>query len=88
MTKRTPTPDHGHYLNYLRDGHRDPECTQAWADWCAQQKQERLAKGLKPRDRRHGTENGYTNWGCRCDRCTKAHNIGNAKRAKKGRAAA
>lgn len=28
---------------------------------------------LSPRDHRHGTIGGYSNWDCRCDRCTKAH---------------
>lgn len=26
-----------------------------------------------PNDPRHGTDNGYCNYGCRCDRCTAAH---------------
>jgi hypothetical protein len=26
-----------------------------------------------PNDSRHGTDSGYTNYGCRCDRCTAAH---------------
>lgn len=31
------------------------------------------ASTLRPDDSRHGTENGYRNLGCRCDRCKKAH---------------
>lgn len=26
-----------------------------------------------PSDQRHGTANGYMNYGCRCDRCRKAY---------------
>lgn len=29
--------------------------------------------GLEPNDPRHGTANGYANWGCRCDDCTGAY---------------
>lgn len=28
---------------------------------------------LSPDDQRHGTENGYVNLRCRCDRCREAH---------------
>jgi len=28
---------------------------------------------LLPGDHRHGTVNGYTNYGCRCERCSEAN---------------
>lgn len=30
---------------------------------------------LSPDDPRHGTTNGYSNYKCRCDKCTKAHSL-------------
>jgi hypothetical protein len=74
---------HGHYLHYLRDGCRCDTCREGWRIHCAAQKAERLAKGLKRRDRRHGTANGYANWGCRCTRCSRAH-MDEKNRRKKG----
>lgn len=71
---RLQTPDHGHYLNYLRDGHRDPECTEAWRIHCQEQRAKRKKIGLRRGDPRHGTDNGYKNWGCKCRKCTAAHN--------------
>lgn len=32
----------------------------------------RMAEGLRPDDKRHGTRNAYREWGCRCEPCTKA----------------
>lgn len=37
-------------------------------------RRKRIAKGLSPDDARHGTHNGYTNWGCRCTACREAAN--------------
>ncbi|SER81713.1 hypothetical protein SAMN04488583_6373 [Mycobacterium sp. 88mf] len=39
----------------------------------AQRRRERTAAGLPPGDPRHGTPNGYTNWGCKCDACKAAN---------------
>ena len=33
---------------------------------------EKRKTGLPTGDRRHGTRNGYANWGCRCDDCKQA----------------
>lgn len=33
-----------------------------------------------PTDKRHGTPNGYNNYGCRCDRCRAAHAADSLKR--------
>lgn len=33
----------------------------------------REKSGLAPGDPRHGTHNGYVNYGCHCRRCRKAH---------------
>lgn len=30
---------------------------------------------MKPDDPRHGTENGYKNLACRCERCREAHRL-------------
>ena len=35
----------------------------------------RSKKQLPPEDARHGTPNGYGNWGCRCEPCTAAHAV-------------
>ena len=35
--------------------------------------------GLAPDDPRHGTTNGYSNLGCRCDECREANRLGHAK---------
>jgi len=40
----------------------------------AERRKRRLEQGLPdPNDPRHGTTNGYTAYGCRCDSCTAAH---------------
>lgn len=33
----------------------------------------RAGHRLPPGDKRHGTRGGYSNWGCRCQPCTKAN---------------
>jgi hypothetical protein len=38
----------------------------------AEARQKRQGQLTDPNDPRHGTENGYTNCGCRCDRCRAA----------------
>lgn len=72
MAERKEVP-HGHYLSYLRDKCHCDTCREGWRLHCAAQKAKRIAKGLKRGDHRHGTPNGYTNWGCKCTRCSKAH---------------
>lgn len=34
-----------------------------------------IVRGLRPRDPRHGTANGYRNYGCRCRGCREAWRI-------------
>lgn len=41
---------------------------------------------LRRADPRHGTENGYRNWGCRCSRCRTAHAEYTAHEVEKRRA--
>lgn len=36
------------------------------------------AQPLSPDDPRHGTQNGYGNLGCRCDRCKEANRLNHA----------
>jgi hypothetical protein len=79
---------HSHYLNYLRDGCRCDDCTEAWRLHCEKQRQERHAKGLKRGDPRHGKASTYTNWGCHCQRCTNAHKKAKAAAAANTRTAA
>ena len=38
-----------------------------------QARQARIDEGLAPDDPRHGTDNAYCNWKCRCEPCKKAH---------------
>lgn len=51
----------------------------------------RWKRGLPEGDPRHGTPNGYRNWGCRCEACKEGHlqynreyAAGRPKKAKKG----
>src|SRR4051794_33790058 len=42
----------------------------------AEQRKRRFEQGLPdPDDKRHGTLNGYSSWGCRCTRCTATKRI-------------
>lgn len=42
---------------------------------CAQGAATRRRRGLPEGDPRHGTENGYSNRGCRCEACVAAHAV-------------
>lgn len=82
-------PEHGTYARYAgtptRPGCRCAPCRHAKAAYMADKRTRGLPKG----DRRHGTRNGYDNFGCRCLKCglaksaaTQAYN----ERAKEARA--
>lgn len=43
------------------------------AERAAQKAAQKAQRVLPPGDERHGTANGYTNWNCRCQPCTTAH---------------
>lgn len=64
-------PRHGSYLTYRnrRFRCRCDECREGHRVRCAEEREERRARGLSMNDPRHGTHNGYGNWGCRCTRC-------------------
>lgn len=50
----------------------------------------RVRDGLPTGDSRHGTTNGYLNYGCRCDECKaawRAYNSAEARRARRLRMA-
>lgn len=40
---------------------------------CRQQRHRRAERGLPANDPRHGKPSTYTNWGCRCPKCTAAN---------------
>lgn len=40
---------------------------------CREQRRRRAERGLSPDDPRHGKASTYTNWNCRCPRCTAAN---------------
>jgi len=43
------------------------------ADHLKEQKVRRAEIAANPDDHRHGTRSFYTNYGCRCERCTQAN---------------
>lgn len=59
---------HGTCARYER-GCRCPACKAAKSERGAADRARRMAIGLAPDDPRHGTENAYNNWGCRCAVC-------------------
>lgn len=64
---------HGTYRGYSYYKCRGPRCRRANADYSAEYKRKRLAKGgLAPDDARHGDEATYTNYYCRCWECSVA----------------
>lgn len=40
---------------------------------CRDQRRRRAERGLPADDPRHGKPSTYTNWGCRCPKCTAAN---------------
>lgn len=66
-------------------GCRCAACTLANTIYMQQWKRDR--EPLPPDDPRHGTQNGYGNYDCRCDRCTAAHTVVAAKRRAQAKAA-
>lgn len=46
---------------------------------------ERVKAGLGPGDERHGTANGYLNYGCRCESCKNAGALYNSAQARRRR---
>lgn len=72
----TAIPAHGTWQRYNTTyAHRCrcAECRAAWAAHSLALWEIRAAGGLTPDDPRHGTSNGYGNWGCRCHPCTDAN---------------
>lgn len=65
---------HGKPAGY-RKGCRCEPCTVAWREKCTRERQARFARELDPDDHRHGTTNFYSNYGCRCDKCTDAQSV-------------
>lgn len=63
---------------------RSPEERAKNAARCAEQRRRRAERGLAPDDPRHGKATTYTNWGCRCPKCTAANT--EACRARRGAA--
>jgi hypothetical protein len=52
---------------------RSVEERAANADRIRRQRRRRAERGLPADDPRHGKPSTYTNWGCRCPRCTAAN---------------
>lgn len=51
----------------------DPVNRARKAELAVKQRAARFAQEIDPDDPRHGTDNLYVNYGCRCDECTEAH---------------
>jgi hypothetical protein len=66
---------------------RTPEERAANTARCREQRRRRAERGLPPDDPRHGKPSTYTNWGCRCDRCTAANTEACAAAARTRKAA-
>lgn len=75
-------PEFTHGVNgYNRHACRCVICRQANTDRVADARDRRLRRALaNPELIPHGTEGGYTNWGCRCDPCTAVATAGQADR--------
>lgn len=67
-----PNVKHGEYA-YARYKCRCPICLDAHNTRSATRRERAGAEMMNnPDDPRHGTNNGYSNLGCRCDRCKAA----------------
>lgn len=64
--KRNP-PEHGSATMYGYHGCRCPECRRG--NLLRKQESDRRRASRPVPDHVHGTENGYTNYSCRCRRC-------------------
>jgi hypothetical protein len=81
MTNPT-TREHGDANTYIKQGCRCGPCTAANTERARHDRNTRMARRrlvdgvmvapVPPH--RHGNGNTYTNWGCRCKPCTRAHN--------------
>lgn len=67
-------PRHGKVEGYRKNCKCEP-CKAAWREKCNRERQARFAMKLDPEDPRHGTPNFYSNYGCRCRKCTDAQNL-------------
>lgn len=66
---------HGTYPKY-HSGCHCWRCTKANAEYNAvnrRLREQKLRDGFAPQNLKHGRINTYTNWKCRCKRCTDAH---------------
>ena len=67
---------HGTDSRY-RYGCRCEECRRDHTARAIEGRKRRVGRGLAPGDERHGTSNGYRNWGCRCQPCVGAGKVQN-----------
>jgi DNA-binding CsgD family transcriptional regulator len=67
--QRLKPVDHGTFLSYQRGCTCQP-CKDANTASARKQKEKRLLKEMP--EELHGTDTGYRNWGCPCDRCKAA----------------
>lgn len=75
MPKTYPEPPHGTLRRYQSVIYRCrcQECTTANTNAWKEEKRRRIARlAADPTIIKHGTYNGYHNWGCRCDPCMNA----------------
>ena len=85
---RDDDPRHGDANTYRNKRYacRCDRCREAHRIRCAEERADRIARGLPMNDPRHGTHNGRINWGCGCTRCRRAesdyHKAGKRMRGK------
>jgi hypothetical protein len=74
MKGRPPAP-HGTAGRYKSKKYacRCQPCSAAMAAYTQTLKENRKREAENPDDPRHGTRSFYTNYGCRCERCTQAN---------------
>lgn len=72
MIFRDGDPRHGTFFFY-KQGCRCTICRDAWNHYNLMQRLRRTNEGLADDDKRHGTANGYLNYGCRCEECVSAY---------------
>ena len=65
----------GHPDEFMRPvpGRSFRNCTVCMREWKRENRRRALERGLAADDERHGTYNGYSTYGCRCESCRRAH---------------